>query len=302
MTGPGSLNAYVTRRCTNRCTFCTGKGQGDAPDLDVDVLEAALDTFPTIRSVCVAGLGEPLLSKTTPELAALSLGRGLFTSLITNGHLVREKAIPYERFGYINVSVNAITAEEYERRSGVDAFDEVEAAVRHLVSVKARVGVSFVVTRQTARRVPSWLRWSAVMRAAFVSLVNVLPQPGEQFSSWAHDYLRPEDLCELDAWRSLARSIGVHVNAWPVAVPVDHETRDLGGPSPCRSPHETIGVDGAGNVTGCQRLLGPDGRFGNVLRHGEGAWQTAHFESLRAELTAGRPNPLCRRCFGSWAS
>lgn len=299
---PHSLNAYVTERCSNACTFCTGIGQrtGSA-DLSAGMLARVLDLFPSIRSVCVAGLGEPLLSETVGELVDCALGRGLYTSLITNGHRVRALPLPYERLGYVNVSANASERAEYEGRCGSQEFEEVEAAVRHLVAIKARAGVSFVVSRKTLRRVPAWLRWAATMHVAFVSLVNALPQPGSRKSSWEYEVLRPEDLVEAAQWRTLARAIGVHVNAWPVGVPVDHATRDLGGPSPCRSPFETIGVDGAGHVTGCQRLLGPDARYGNVLKHGADVFHSMHFEGLRTELTTGRLNPLCRRCFGGWS-
>lgn len=294
--GPHTLNAYITAKCNNRCEFCTGRGQSLATrDFSVDVLSATLEAFPTIHSVCLAGLGEPLLSEELGPVAEACLDRGLYTSLITNGSLVLDRPeLPYARFGYVSVSLNEIDPYLYELRFGSRHLDRIVVGLDHLLSAGAQAGVSFVIGQGNAKRVTDYLGWAKARGVKFVSLVNTLPQPGTGYPGFWQEVLLKRFTPVIAGWMNIASAMGVNVNAWPRPI------AETGSPAICRSAFETIGVDGDGNVSGCQRLLGPQPEFGNVLRDGASCWHSDHFEHLRTDMTPECIHPPCTECFGSW--
>jgi len=289
---PKSLNVYVTARCGNACKFCTGRDTLKSKhDVTPYILNETLVVFPTIKSACIAGLGEPLLGLQIAEIIDLSLERLSFVSLITNGqHILDRRGLPYKKLDYISVSLNEVTPEKYTERCGSNNLEDVLLGIRHLVNLDADVGLSFVIGQSNLDRVPDYLRKAADLNVKFVNLVNTLVHYKEA--------LTVDHTPDIARWKLTAADLDVNVTHWPIPL-LDKESRGI---PTCRSPFHTLGVDGDGSVTGCQRILGPQPAFGNVLRQGADCYDTAHFHYLRNNLMRvdhlGEP---CNTCFGAFA-
>ena len=310
MTQPSSLVAYVTSRCTQHCVFCTA---GDqllcTTDLTPAVLEACFAAFPSLRSVCLAGLGEPLCAHGLPQLVDCCFAHGRGASLITNGHLVRERfdEVPWARLLYVNISVNETDPRGYAALTGVDALPVVEDNVDLLLATGASVVASFTVDRLSFRRAPLFVEWAADRGISKVVIVNRLPRIGahgelldpEAFWSCVilRDSLEHAHVAALTA--ETATRLGVELQCLPMPIPDASSAYPV--PSRCMSPLESLGVDGAGDVSLCRRLLAPSAAWGNVLRDGAAVWTSPRAEELRRQHREGDVPARCRACFGSWA-
>lgn len=303
---PSALNVYASPLCNFKCRFCRRQhdpGPAAGTYFFPPVAELVLEAFPSIRSVCIAGFGEPLTNPRCADVIQVFLGRGLYTSLITNGALVRAhaNAIPWERLGYVNVSLNETNPKLHEELTGCPgAFEEVVAGIDMLVQRGANVGLSFVVHKENWQDIPSWLSFASNHRVRFVSLVNILPHhdvtdpvANEAFWRTAITDESAAYLRALDGFKGCAAQLLLDVNCWPQPI---SKTRN---PRRCRSPFETIGVDGNYLITGCQRVSPPARHAGDAF---PGLWRTSSdLVGLRLALDgATELRPECTMCFGNW--
>ena len=320
--GPTGLNLYVTSKCNSNCSFCA-RQKGlvpTAPDVTAEGIKLLFQDYPTIRSVCVAGFGEPLMSENLPSILSCLKEAKKFVGLITNGLLLQERAIElsYYGLGSLSVSVNAGSSEMYENLTGVkNGFRKVLGGISAFSKVKGkcRLALSAVVTNDP-RSVPSierLLNFAPQLDVDEVHLLNLLPHDASDFDEFNRLHLsstRPGDKAIVDQLRRHPNAKIVSV--WPTLVGTPAECPWL-----CRSPWVSMGVDGSFNITGCQRIDGPklaNGKFFSRAPYPD-TWHNSHFLDLRLRLggdpplrlgknwsiTAGGPKrEQCERCFGNW--
>ena len=104
-----------------------------------------------VRSITFTGGGEPLLNQDFNDMHAFALDNAFETGLVTNGTRLGGLKQPF-RFEFIRVSLDAATAETYQRIKGRDSFQTVVDNVAALVEAKASaatakttIGLSYVV-------------------------------------------------------------------------------------------------------------------------------------------------------------
>ena len=301
--GPRELTAYVTGRCNFRCTFggvpCkrqAGGGVVQSGDMTPETLRAVLDTYPTIQSVCLAGFGEPLLHKNISGLLDVARERGLTAGLITNGSRLWAALPTLDRYSdvlsYVSVSLNAATEEEHRALTGSGDWDKVLHGIEDGLHRGLRVGISSVVTRRNVGGLRDLLSLAKRLGVAFVHLHGPLPHDGVT-AEFERDHIDAYDDHLLDMLEVEARTFpGAElVEAWPQPIGLEDVP-----PGRCVSPFVSIGVDAAGNVTGCRRVDEPRPENGGFAW----GWHSAYFSELIAATTGDRPeaHPECRGCFG----
>jgi MoaA/NifB/PqqE/SkfB family radical SAM enzyme len=252
-----------------------------------------LDRFPTLQSVCIAGFGEPLLVKHLGDVIQLCTNRGLYVGLITNGALLLQRAeeVLGWKLGYLSVSLNAATQAEHEAVFRTKTWQKTLEGIEYLSMSDLRIGCSFVVNRHNVRKLPQMIAVAAGAGAKFIHFHNVLPHAGPTSLAFLGGVLRVGDQDVIAAIEEAKRAPGAHiVEGWPVLLP--HVS-----PSRCQSPFMSIGVDAAGNVSGCRRVYEPQPAFGSI--EDPDVWNNAHFTRYREELSGKRDmNPTCAACFG----
>lgn len=306
VTGPPlHLDIHTSQDCNLECEFCR-RQRFEAPkhtEFTPELAKKVLDKFPSIRSACVAGFGEPLIPIRIGELVNTLLDAGLVVGFITNGLLVRTKfhAIRWADLAYINVSLNEVDPVRYRKLAGVDAFEQAFDGFKLLRNRGMKVGLSFVVDAERWQRIPAFLDFAAKEKAHFVSIVNVLPhhdvsKPSENKAFWQRVITdeNVEFAEALPGLRKKAQSLGVNVNAWPVPISRSH------CPRLCRSPFVALGVNGNGVLSGCNRVEPPRGENG-AAGMGDMAWRNPQFVALRKALAGDGDLPVrCTMCFGNW--
>jgi|GEM_PF-6757282 len=312
---PVSLNVHTTPKCNLNCRWCRRSTNPETIDKYYFTPEHAritLKNWPSIRSACIAGFGEPLLESSLAETVELFFDANLFVSLITNGIEVENvmererngfRPIPWDRFGYVNVSLNGITKEQYHKATGSkNAFHQAIHGLDLLLKRRANAGISFVVHQENWKNIPSYLEFAAKKGVSFVSLINVLPHhdlanPAKNDRFWDLVLTDKSDryLEAVDSHESLADELGVGVNHWPQVISRDHN------PRLCRSPYDTVGVGGSCMITACNRIESPTPKNGSI-HDGPSIWtKSTRIRELREALCGARDLPLaCQMCFGNW--
>lgn len=309
--GPRYINMYVTYRCNAACRWCARGSEGvpglETPELNPCGLRQALDAFPTVRSACIAGFGEPLMSNEIPGLVEECKRRGIAINLITNGRLLAERIAWGWLAGVdeVSVSLNASTTDEHLAETCVPggfeaAVEGVKAAVALRRSTgKPVVAVTRVLTQRTVGAAEAFLDLAASLNVDRVDLLNLLPHgvtsDEQEVAFWQdvlHDGMPQAARAALAALR-YHRAAGL-VRSWPVMISRERNPRR------CSSPWVSVGVDGQGLLSPCQRMSGP--ACWSVRASQYSAWLSDEFTDLREQICGARPmRRECRLCFGNWS-
>lgn len=300
--GPRELTLYVTTACDAACDFCLRQTEGveGSGTMRPDFVRQVLARFPTVRGVCIAGFGEPLLVPWLGEIVRECRDAGAFVGLITNGSRLAERADEIASWdlgdnGYASVSMNATNATAHQDvfRFRTPCWWRVLSGIRALCSREVNVGASFVVRRSNVHEMPAMVSLTSALKLRFAHLHGLLPHAGPHSAAFCDEALREGD-ATVEAAVAAARKLpGADRVTFPTLLPA------RGAPSParCQSPFMSVGVDTRGYVTGCRRIEAPSASWGRF--DDPNVWLSPRFCEYRAELATGRPNETCRACFGS---
>jgi MoaA/NifB/PqqE/SkfB family radical SAM enzyme len=301
-TRPYELVAYLTSRCMLSCSMCY-RARPDAPvsrlDLSPALLEAVLDLNPTIKSACLAGLGEPLLSPFLQEILAICKRRGLYHSIITNGVLLADMlrdGLDISGLGYLGISINRPNRKSYNDHSGLDAFADVISGI-DLARLRCPVMLSAVVGNDGLDYLTGLIELAAQHREgthpATLALINVLPHNMEYyFKNVLRDQSKIVDA--ISRAKDRAAALGVSVVAWPVLRPATLQPLRR-----CRSPWECITLDGDGHIGGCRCLL-PPWELGDTMSFKVDVWTGPALTAMRRKANGADLESPCHECFRSW--
>jgi len=293
---PSQLSLHVTSQCNMKCSWCprqTGTVP-QKPDMQVEVLVKALEICPTIRSVCIAGFGEPLLCSNLGDIIQEAKRRSLYVGVITNGVLLADfaKVLNAWRVDSVSISLNAATAESHKRCNGTDTWDRVIKGIKEAVKIfPLRVKASMVVYRENVSEMKNFLELAASLGVTNVDFLTLLPSPNDKPLDFLSRSISIEQSFTIAALTQHPEAS--RVTTWPTV---------LFPPCPraCQSPYVSLSVDADGLVSPCRRVMAPSKMFGGVnsIRL---PWHQAEYYKLRAALEGDRPLPeCCQLCFGNW--
>lgn len=296
---PAELNLHVTSKCNLACLWCPRQNESACsvtpkPDMTAKMLRVACDKCPSIRSVCIAGFGEPLLCSNLEEIIVEAKTRNLFVGLITNGVLLADYAPILKAWGVdsVSVSLNAATSDSHRACNGTDTWqrviDGIKAAVKEM---PGKVAVSMVCHRQNIDDMPAFLELAASLNVEKVDFLSLLPNDGDN----ADFHERRLGEVEIAAIATLkGHPEARRVRTWPVAA-----TGTC--PRACRSPYVSVSLDANGYVSPCRRVMPPGKRFGNIIAPCP-PWRLPAWYNLRAALEGDRELPeVCKLCFGNYS-
>jgi len=106
---PTFLNLEPTTRCNFNCWYCVGRHMRQE-DIRVEDFNAALDHFPTLKTLALVGEGEPLMHKGFFTMAANARARGIRVMIISNGSTLSSsivKQLCEHQIAYVGVSIDS---------------------------------------------------------------------------------------------------------------------------------------------------------------------------------------------------
>ena len=120
----------TTLMCNMFCEYCMFGAAGKFDDLRTRATPERI--FQRIDEFCAMGIfalsfsgGEPLLNPRTGDYIAYAADRGMWTSMPTNGLLLRKYADGVARLDMLEVSIDSLNPQRFAKRRGVDGLTTI---------------------------------------------------------------------------------------------------------------------------------------------------------------------------------
>jgi MoaA/NifB/PqqE/SkfB family radical SAM enzyme len=309
---PTNVFLELNLECNLRCVQCDiYKLTNPSGELTLEercgVIAQVADWHPDIR-VVFAG-GEPFLRRETLySVAEAAADRGVYTTISTNGTLIRDadiERLPLSGVRCVVVSLDSDEPEVHDRIRGVpDTFKRATSAIRRLVEARDRTGADFSVLTSTILGSHNLDRVDAMV-SCFESLgVNTTifqplqPAFAREMTSrwWTTDPLFPRDAFQVDRGMDqliAARAAGRRVFQSEAGLEdIRYYLKNPRSlvPGQCAAMDRHLMVDMLGDVRLCFNMerigLRP---VANVrTRSLRETWEAAEIEAVRATMRACR--------------
>ena len=120
----------TTLMCNMFCEYCIFGEEGKFNDLQTRAVRERI--FKRIDEFCEMGIfalsfsgGEPLLNPSTCDYIAYAADRGMWTSMPTNGLLIRKYADGVNRLDLLEVSIDSLDRQRFAKRRGIDGLPRI---------------------------------------------------------------------------------------------------------------------------------------------------------------------------------
>lgn len=199
---PSKLFAEVTTACNFRCAMCVKQSGPGIPDgfMREEVFEKLIPAFPTLDTLILNGIGEPLLHPRLENFvreARKSMTPGSVIGFQTNGALLsadRAEKLLAAGTDKISLSVDASEPDLFRAmREGGEAGD-VNRAAMALKAAREKTGredftwgAEMVLTKETASELPKVIRWLAERGGKFLLVTHIMPYDGDALPLVAYD-------------------------------------------------------------------------------------------------------------------
>src|SRR5271157_4338486 len=120
----------TTLMCNMFCEYCIFGEEGKFNDLQTRAVRDRI--FKRIDEFCEMGIfalsfsgGEPLLNPSTCDYIAYAADKGMWTSMPTNGLLIKKYAEGLARLDMLEVSIDSLNAQRFAKRRGLDSLPRI---------------------------------------------------------------------------------------------------------------------------------------------------------------------------------
>lgn len=188
-----------TQACNLRCTYCYQEATiarphelstAEAKDLIDQAVEAGARTF-------VFTGGEPFMRRDLLEVARYSKSRGLRTTVISNGHFIRNKNVGdvAEIFDLVTISLDHVIPEYHDQHRGEGSWRRASNAIDLLLEAGVRVDVNSTLSRDGLQDVKELLQLGQTRQ---IGQHKIVPQfPMGRGACNRNDELTPNELIHL---------------------------------------------------------------------------------------------------------
>jgi len=271
--------------CNHRCTFCGVDymlDRKDKPLLELDTMKAMFKDMAIngVKSVMLAGCGEPLLHKGLAEAIEFADNVGIDTSITTNGALLHmwdfsHRVMAVKRLRWIKVSIAAGDAQTYHaiQRGKEGDFDRVVENLARTVEAKRELGSgctigaqvlalpeTYVVENLVKKPVPSNLHTikPLAVKLREIGLDYLVVKPYSQHLMSESTHYQDVNYKEAESWAADLESMSTDSFQMVVRTrTMELYDADQRGYGFCQAtPSFWAYVEADGNVWGCSTYLG----------------------------------------------
>src|SRR5208337_4487885 len=120
----------TTLMCNMFCEYCIFGEEGKFNDLQTravrDRIFKRIDEFSEMGIFVLSfSGGEPLLNPSTCDYIAYAADKGMWTSMSTNGLLIKKYAEGVARLDMLEVSIDSLHAQRFAKRRGLDSLPQI---------------------------------------------------------------------------------------------------------------------------------------------------------------------------------
>lgn len=261
----------ITNRCNHKCVFCTlDWAHHGGTDINTDVMIKTLEEMSRngLKSIYLAGEGEPTLHKGLPDILSAAKSMGIKSAMSTNGAKMTEELsrniLP--NLSWIRYSVDAATPDTYAKIHGVNEkeFEKVmnnialSASIKKELGLNVEIGVQTLFMPETAQEVELLCK---IVKPMGVDNFQVKPahnHPGSSYKPGIYDFSR-------DAIQD--RLAEMQTDEFTVVVRVKSAERltEKRNYTECHGFHFYALIDAHGDVVPCNIFYGKEEyTYGNI--------------------------------------
>src|SRR5579885_2435446 len=322
---PGYIQIEPVGQCNLRCQMCSIQFRQDGPPygppafMEFPTYTSIIDRFDGLQELHLQGLGEPMMHPRFFDMVTYAAEKGIKVSTNSNLTLLNDKKADRcvtSGLDCIHVSIDAASAETYERIRVRAHFDRVVHNLERVLAARRRHGSAFphlrlvmVIMRQNLQELPELVRlahhWS--MESIFVQ--HLCHDFGESSLPERYlpmrDFVQQETLLEEDPARveryfaearAVARSLGIELRLPRTRMRL--HPPGTPGPQRCDWPWRGAYFSYQGYAMPCCMVSTPDRiNFGKINGRGaEQLWNSHAYQSFRDQLSSDEPPEVCRSC------
>ncbi|MDD5614160.1 MAG: radical SAM protein [Candidatus Omnitrophica bacterium] len=205
---PLNVMLALTDRCTSKCIYCS------IPERNSTELKTS-DIFRIMDDLKLLGCqrlafwgGEPLIRDDIAEIVRYSAGKGFYTTMDTNGHLIPDKIKQIEHINHIIVGLDG-PDEVHDTTRGKGSFKKVIRALE-LLKDKLPVWTITVLNKYNIDRIEDLIQLAK--KYNFKTTFQILHH--NEFLAPGYKYIMPKDDEIRDA---IMKIIGFKKKGYPVA-------------------------------------------------------------------------------------
>ena len=183
------LNQEIIIGCNLDCPMCIGgnyRREHGLQLLSVERLEEIIDKIPTLKTVNIIGVGEPLLHPQWIEIMELLTKRNLALTFTTNTTLLNEDNIKaIHPTAYVALSIDTLNPETYKEIRGVELADTLErVALLRKLKPHAHLFINAVVLKQTIDDLNLFIPYAKKIGAT-IHFIHVMTYNQEDYERFA---------------------------------------------------------------------------------------------------------------------
>jgi radical SAM protein with 4Fe4S-binding SPASM domain len=269
-------------------------------------IDHILNLIPSVKTVKLQGLGEPLFTAEIETILPKFKERGVRLWTITNGTVLnqskhRDQLIKY--FSDVTISVDSTTEELFNKIRVGAQLNSVKSGIKQLVEDRNKnnpdlsIGINFCVSHENYHELDSLYDLAVELQLDYVSVV-----PVENWHTQSEEPYKKNHLYVLEAqkhtqtilnkvrrlrWRLLRQGIVVGYKG--------HSAR-LGD---CFWPFSSLFINVEGEMTSCCVRMHRAHSLGNIfqLNHLDQVWNGPAYQNLRkAHIQKDKSNSMCGTC------
>lgn len=295
---PISATLSMTTKCNFKCNFCLRQSKEIefAPDMTVDKIKELLITFPSIKSFCLCGFGEPLLCENLEEILKFIKENNLGSGIITNGTYLIDKMSILKKYptGYISISLNAPNQKLHKKICNVNGlFDIILEGIKLCVKNNLKTYLTYVCNKETIAYVPEFLKLAKSLNVNGVHLFNILPHHlinSQNQKDFLNLVLTENEKPIIDYWKTLSESD--IVLSYPTLINPDYPKRN------CHFAWQKLTMNGNGSISICNSIFPPEKNNGNI--NDSNVWENSYCKDFRENHYKGIIPLACKLCFRNY--
>lgn len=302
---PSTLDIEPNNNCNFKCPHCqVSHWNKKIALLTVDSFRAIIDQVPTLVSIKLQGMGEPLLNKDLFGMLQLGEARGIEMRFTSNGSLCdnqKNERLAELKNTIITFSVDGATKETFEKiRIGSD-FEKVKRNIRDLVKRRGNKkrpilrGWS-VITKDNIRELPEMVGLAKELGVDRIIFQPFLSNWGkksmeEHINRVEIDRMSKAFERQLDEAKKEAKRQGI-----PIEVCYDNVVSKQ---KKCSWPWRSAYITSSGDVIPCCSLGDADIiTMGNVFEENfYDIWYSKKYHDFRQSIKDHDVPGFCKRCY-----
>jgi MoaA/NifB/PqqE/SkfB family radical SAM enzyme len=299
------LLIFVSDLCNLNCKMCPHHTLGNATKFEFlkkektfmkpDVFKAIIKSFPEATLVMFAGVGEPLLNPHFFELSEIAVRNKKIINLVTNGILLNKetinKIIKLKRFNQISISLNASNSLDYSNicETYPQTFNKVVENIKQLVlfkkqhknEAKFEIIVSAICSQEFLPKIKKFLLFADSLGVDRIDIHNyidfLVTYNKDQWTSLKNNKENERLLKEIKVYTKEKIKAEVRL---PMILKEENYSKN------CEWFFKNLSFDGAGNISGCGRVINPCKEYGNLFesKEKEDIWNGEYMKKMRIKF------------------